>query len=234
MSNGGEPWLPPKFDLLTRKGESGMNSRSKAHRRASEPEFRRWCDDNVYADHVAPVNQLVDALKDDQRNLWLPYVAPYHGGAKSKAVLLFQDPGPMTQSSTGSGMIGCENDDPSAELLACCLDEASVEQFDVVPWNAYPWYIPDQTRPTAAMLEAGLDPLRKLLDLCPSVEVVVTGGTVAADSWRRFGKRFPVYASKYKHVSTFHTSRRGITNGGRQKRDEGVAAVVAALRSVNA
>ena len=72
----------------------------------------------------------------------------------------------------GSGFIGCENDDPSAETLALCLDQAGVEQRQVTPWNAYPWYLPEQAGVTAARRVEGLDALRRVIQLMPAVHTV--------------------------------------------------------------
>jgi hypothetical protein len=51
-------------------------------------------------------------------------------------------------------------------------------------------------------------------------------GSTAHDSWARFSRRYPSTASRYRHLETFHTSGRGITNGGQQTRDEGVRHVI--------
>lgn len=160
----------------------------------------------------------------------MPYVAPYHGGTASKLLLLFQDPGRMTSPDCGSGLIGCENDDPSAELLALCLDEAGLRQADVVPWNSYPWFIPAQSGVTSAMRDAGLAPLRRVLEVLPEVHTVVTFGAVAHDTGLRFAGRYPSASSRLRWLRTFHTSGRGVTNGGQQKRAEGISHIVATLR----
>lgn len=113
-----------------------------------------------FAEHCRPINLLVEELIAEKGGRWMPFVAPYHGGAHAEVLLLFQDPGRMTnQANGGSGFIGCENDDPSAETLALCLDQAGVEQRQVMPWNAYPWYLPEQAGVSAAQRVEGLDAL---------------------------------------------------------------------------
>jgi len=160
----------------------------------------------------------------------MPFVAPYHGGVRAEVVLLFQDPGRMTyQAVGGSGFIGCENDDPSADTLALCLDLAGVDQRQVTPWNAYPWYLPEQAGVSAAQRVEGVDALHCVLQLLPMTHTVVTCGAVAHDSWRRFAHAYPESAGRLRHFETFHTSGRGITNGGKQKKAEGVARVVATI-----
>lgn len=201
------------------------------HRQARSAEFRSVQWEQRFAPHVAPVNQLVDALIVERPGAWMPYVAAYHGGIDAEIVLLYQDPGPMTVTANGgSGFIGCENDDPTAELLAVCLDDAEVTQRQVIPWNSYPWFLPDQKGVSATRRREGLDPLQRLLALLPAVHTVVTGGAVAHDTWDRLAKANPSLTSSYRALSTFHTSRRGITNGGQQSRQDGIAHVVDTLR----
>jgi hypothetical protein len=175
--------------------------------------------------------ELVDQLIEERADSWMPYVPAYHGGIEAEALLLYQDPGKMTSTDFGgSGFLGCENDDPSAQLVGECLDAAGVDPRRVMPWNAYPWFLPDPGTVTAGMIASGLEPLRRVLGLIPSARAVVTGGAKAHDSWRRFEHRYPDAAGQWRHIQTFHTSGRGITNGGRQSKAEGVAHVVRAFR----
>lgn len=180
--------------------------------------------------HVEPINRLVDDLIAEKAGSWMPYNPPYHGGIEAKILLLYQDPGKMTSTEHGgSGFLGCENDDPSAQVVADCLDAAGIDQRDVISWNAYPWFLPEQDGVSTSMIEQGLDPLRRLLELLPSLHTVVTGGNKAHESWRRFTRRHPEVARRYRHLETFHTSGRGITNGGRQTKADGVAHVIETL-----
>ncbi|MFP4514281.1 MAG: uracil-DNA glycosylase [Acidimicrobiales bacterium] len=202
------------------------------HRRMREPDFRAEQWSRRFDAHVAPINQLVDDLIEEREGSWMPYVAPLHGGVDAEVLLLYQDPGPMTSTELGgSGFLCSEDDDPSAELLADCLDAAGVEPARVVPWNSFPWFRSDQAGLSAAELVAGLDPLHRLLDGLPKVHTVVAHGTVAVESWRRFEKRFPDVAARYRALSTFHTSGRGVTRGGRQSRAEGTEHIIATLRA---
>ncbi|WP_373069630.1 uracil-DNA glycosylase [Gemmatimonas sp.] len=164
----------------------------------------------------------------------MPYIPPYDGGVEAGIVLPYQDPGKMTSTEHGgSGFLGCENDDPSAQLVGECLDAAGLNPRRVTPWNAYPWFLPDQGGLNTRMVKEGLEPLRQLLGLLRDGHTVVTGGTKAHDSWRRFTEEFPDEAARWRHISTFHTSGRGITNGGRQTKADGVALVVDAFRDAS-
>lgn len=200
------------------------------HRRMADESYRSEQWGHRFDEHIGPINRLVDDLIDTGRR-WMPYVAPYHGGTKATILLLFQDPGPMTAiANGGSGFIGCENDDPSANLLADCLDAAGLAQSDVTPWNAYPWYLGDGGSITSARLAEGLDPLRQLLALLPSAHTVLTGGKKAQQSWKMFSARFPAAANRLRPLATFHTSGRGITNGGQQTAAVGTAHVIDTLK----
>ena len=105
--------------------------------------------------HVEPLNRLVDDLIAERNGSWMPYIPAYHGGTEAKLLLLYQDPGKMTSGENGgSGFLGCENDDPSAQVVAECLDAAGIDQRDVISWNAYPWFRPGQDeRLTGSMIE---------------------------------------------------------------------------------
>jgi len=213
----------------------GPQSPASGHRRSRSLVFRAQQLEAIFADHCRPVNELVDELIVQGGGRWMPYVAPYHGGIHAAVLLLFQDPGRMTsQAHGGSGFIGCENDDPSAELLAICLDQARIAQDQVMPWNAYPWFLPDQGNVTAARRAEGLDPLRRVMALLPSLHTVVTGGNVAHHSWKLFASSFPAIAGSVRHFETFHTGGRGITNGCRQPKAVGVTHVVETLKAAAA
>lgn len=202
------------------------------HRRMRSPAFgdEQW--QHRFDPHVAPVNALVDKLIEQSVDRWMPYVPPYHGGIQSEILLLYQDPGKMTSlDHGGSGFVGCENDDPSAQLLAECLDAAGLTQHQVTPWNAYPWFAPAQGGVSTKMIYEGLEPLRKLLALMPKLDTIVTGGAVAHRAWRQFTSRYPETTGRLRHLETFHTSGRGITNGGQQTKSAGVAHVVDTLRN---
>ena len=59
-----------------------------------------------------------------------------------------------------------ENDDQTAERQSEFFREAGINPADVVPWNAYPWYI--NAAPTKAQLAQGTEPLRQLIALLPT------------------------------------------------------------------
>ena len=107
------------------------------------------------------------------------------GGVNARALGSLPGPGPKTRVSLGgSGFLCPENDDASAERFATLLDRAGIAVSETLSWNAYPWYI--NRAPRAAELEAGVEPLRRLLKLLPSLRVVMLHGVsarTAGDGW---------------------------------------------------
>lgn len=198
-------------------------------RRNADPAFCAEQLEHRYDPHIESVNRLVDELSDEVR--WMPYVSPLYGGTNARVLFLFQDPGPATQASRGSGMLSPENDDPSAELFSRTLADAGLVYADVLTWNAYPWFIPDQRPPSASMLTEGTVPLGRLLELLPGLRSVCLGGRKAADGWSRFAARRPTVARSLTVIESLHPSRRGITRGGQITRAEGTAQLLADMRA---
>jgi hypothetical protein len=148
---------------------------------------------------------LVDELIDPSGRGWVPYVAPVYGGVNARVLCIQRDPGPKTHSQYGgSGFLCPENDDPTAERYAIQLDDAGIPVSAILGWNAYPWYI--NRSPRAAELEAGVEPLRRLLGLLPRLQVVMLHGVSARDGWRRLVRRHPEVAHQLEVVRTYHTS----------------------------
>ena len=170
-----------------------------------DPQFRQQQADNLRAPHVAPVNALVDELINPADRGWVPYVAPLYGGVNARVLNIHRDPGPKTHSQHGgSGFLCTENDDASAERFATLLDSAGIAVSETLSWNAYPWYI--NRLPRAAELEAGVEPLRRLLGLLARLRVVMLHGGSAQDGWRRLARRHPDLALGLEIVPTYHTS----------------------------
>lgn len=183
-------------------------------------EFRHEQWEHRYDDHIAPINRLVDELQVESERGWLPYVAPMYGGVKARLLSVLRDPGPKTRTDQGSGFLSMENDDPSAELIAGYFADAGIDASDVVPWNVYPWYI--NRDPTALELDAGIEPLNRLIGLLPGLQVVMLHGGTARKGWRRFVRRFPgiVGLRKLCVIETHHTSRQAFWHRDPAVREE--------------
>jgi len=173
----------------------------------TDPTFRTTQWNHRYADHIAPINHLVDDLRKDPLRGWAPYVPPMYGGIHARLLSILRDPGPKTQDGTGSGFICMENDDPTAEAICNHFAAVQIDARDIVPWNAYPWYI--NRAPDAAEMTAGLEPLRRLIDLLPNLRVVMLHGGHAKTAWKKFERSYPdiVARRRLAVIPTYHTSR---------------------------
>lgn len=174
----------------------------------ADPTFRAEQEAGRYAAHVAPVNGLVDALRSPERG-WMPHVAPLHGGVEARVLSILRDPRPATQYGVGSGFLCIENDDPTAERQLELFAGVGITPADITPWNAYPWYI--NAAPKAAQLDAGVEPLARLLELMPNLRAVLLQGKDAQNGWARLVRRHPSRARRVGSVvATFHPGRQAL------------------------
>lgn len=172
--------------------------------------FRMHQENHRLDPHIAPINQFVASLQDPANNLWLPEVAPIHGGTDALVLSILRDPGPKTQVGCGSGFLCIENDDPTAERQLELFERHGISPREVLPWNAYPWYI--NRAPNASELNAGAGVLRKLIDLLPQCRVVLLQGTHAVDVWRRVLKLGPTLQQdrNLEAVESIHPGRQAL------------------------
>jgi hypothetical protein len=175
----------------------------------TDPRFRRQQLDGLRLPHIAPVNELVDELNEPGGRGRVPYLAPAYGGVAARLLCVLRDPGPKTNAAQGgSGFLSPENDDATARRFAALLDGAGIPVSQILAWNAYPWYI--NRKPTAADLDAGVEPLRQLIGLLPRLRVVMLHGRSAQDGWRRLARRHPDLAGRLEVIPTFHTSSQAL------------------------
>ncbi|MDX6202066.1 MAG: hypothetical protein QOF82_693 [Frankiales bacterium] len=167
---------------------------------ASE-EFRAEQLAALYAPHVKPLNKLVDEFRSGN-DRWMPHIAPLHGGVQARLLWLSSDPGPLPESPGRpyEGLLGVENDDADSARIGALLKRAGIDAGETCPWNAYPWYTDHE--PTAADVKAGLEPLRRVLNLLERLEVLVLLGSVAERSWRSFQSTYPEDAGWFTVLST--------------------------------
>jgi Uracil DNA glycosylase superfamily len=175
-----------------------------------DPLFQEDQRAQLMAPHIKPINQLVNRLSGLDGRGWMPHVAPIHGGTKARVLSVLRDPGPKTQNAGGSGFLCVENDDPTAESQAELFKRFGIQASDVLPWNAYPWYI--NRAPNAAELDAGASVLLELLALLPVLRVVLLQGRDAANGWRRVVRKMPglVADNGLTIIECIHPSRRAL------------------------
>jgi hypothetical protein len=81
---------------------------------------------------------------------------------------------------------------------------AYIPVSQILAWNAYPWYV--NHKPSPAELEAGVEPLRRLLGILSRLRVVMLHGGSAQDGWKRLARRHPSLAAGFEAIPTYHTS----------------------------
>jgi hypothetical protein len=119
-----------------------------------------------------------------------------YGGTEARLLTVLTSPGRATHAAPrGTGFLCIENPDPAAANVKDQLSNAGIDPSDMTPWNACPWYT-SGPRPTAAELEAGVEPWVELLRLLPSLRVMMLLGGAAQDGWRRVKRRYPGVASQ--------------------------------------
>ena len=180
------------------------------------PDFRAGQREGLYKPHIAPVNQLVDQLQTEGRG-WLPHVAPVHGGVAARLLWLLRDPGPAVADPerVGKGFLCVANDDPTAERLCELLGRGRIPVEATLPWNAYPWYV--NRAPQAAELRAGVEPLRRLIELLPRLEVVLLLGRHAERSWDLLERAHPRLATNFEVLRTRHPGRQAFIGTADQR-----------------
>jgi Holliday junction resolvase RusA-like endonuclease len=198
-------------------------------RRMREPAYRaeQWRD--RYATHIEPINRLVDELGAQAAAGRPPYVAPMYRGVHAPVLAILRDPGPMAAGVQGSGFLSVENDDQTAERQCGFFAEAGIDPADVVPWNAYPWYINDT--PSRTQLAEGVEPLRRLIALMPGLRVVLPAGKDAQAAWQLFSSRHGalIRARGIEAISTYHPSRQALQHpdpAERSRREEHIRATL--------
>jgi hypothetical protein len=176
-------------------------------RRMADAGFREQQWSRRYDPHIAPINRYVDQLTAEGGRGWAPYVAPIYGGVHARLLSVLRDPGPMTRTDVGSGFLCMENDDATAEAISRLCSDAGIDAQDIVPWNAYPWYI--NRAPNGSEVDSGVEPLKHVIDLLPQLRVVMLHGGSAHAAWKKLTRRYPSLVSirKIEVVETYHTSR---------------------------
>lgn len=174
----------------------------------------------LHEPHISPVTDLVNSLRTPAR--WLPYVAPLHGGIRSRMLTVLRDPGRGTLDRSGSGMLSVENDDQTAETMFNLMEMAGLTPSEFTLWNAYPWFI--DRAPTSAEMREAVPTLATLVAMMPELEVVILHGRQAQDAWR-FGLagHRDIRRRRLIVLETYHPSVQALRTPSPQERARRVA-----------
>src|SRR5450631_293218 len=153
-----------------------LRENSDVVRRMRDAAFRddQWA--RRYTGSVETINRLIDDLGAKDATGHPPYIPPMYRGVDALALSISRDPGRKAGCANGgSGFLAVENNDQTAERRGQFLTGARIDCREVLPWNAYPWYI--NADPTKEQLQAGVEPLLRLMGLMPRLRVVLVHGT---------------------------------------------------------
>lgn len=161
-------------------------------------------------EHVAPLTEFVERLRQSKPNAAVPYFDPTEAGIEARILLLLEAPGRRSALEAGSGFVSPDNDDQTAQNMWQLLREAGIDRGrDIVTWNVVPWYLGDgrKIRATRASdLDEAREATRELLSLLPHIRVVVLLGRPAAAAWRALG--FDLDAIEASHPSPLNLNTR--------------------------
>ena len=175
-----------------------------------------------YSGDVAVVNEYVDEVREKFPSRGsIPYVAPHHGGGRARLMSLLSSPGVDVEGSGGSRLLSTQNDSPAAEYVATQLRRVGIDDSDVLPWNAYPWFLGAGTKSVPENdLPYGEHALKGLLHHTPDLKVVIVQGKGApAEIWKRVA-RYDVARSLNPHVIFTYSPGPGALRGCRASEAE--------------
>src|SRR5680860_1484559 len=96
--------------------------------------------------HIAPLTELVNRLRAERPEAFIPYFDPTEAGVGARILLLLEAPGRRSALEAGSGFVSSDNNDQTAQNLWELLRDAGIDRScDLVTWNVVPWYIGDGT-----------------------------------------------------------------------------------------
>lgn len=162
----------------------------------------------LYEPHVAPLSRFVERLRASHPTYSIPWFDPDDAGVGASILTLLEAPGPAATGAEGprasvggSGFISANNIDSSAATMWQLFREAEiVRRRDHIAWNVVPWYVGDESRIRGVVrhdTEEARSALYELLELLPSLRIVVLIGAKALDAWARAQIPFPVVAAPH-------------------------------------
>lgn len=178
--------LPTAMPLTTppRVGSAPAAMAPKQHR---DREFLARKQSRLLEEHVAPVQALVDEIREERGTDSVPYVDPDSGGVGAKVLFILESP--ARPAALGSGMLSPDNDDETAANMWRLYEQSGLPRSAGLHWNAVPWYVGENGKEKNVshrdVLEGGLW-LDRLLDLLPDLRLIVTMGKPAAMAFKTY------------------------------------------------
>jgi hypothetical protein len=141
---------------------------------------RRLAPAQLFAPHVAPLNRVVERLRElPEDGSTVPWFDPAGAGVDARVLVLGRDPSRVAHATTG--FISPDNPDPTADNMSWLRDEAGLRPTELIHWNVVPWFIGDRDEKGEARRSRPW--LEKVLAFLPRLEAVACFGELAADSW---------------------------------------------------
>ena len=186
----------------------------------------------VEDDSVAELTALCRKLQDQQPGSRVPLIDPVHDVDEARVISLQIAPGPVTSS----GFLSLRNDDPTAARLAAVYEAAGLEPRFGIPWNVFPWELPDGgTKLTPDQVKAGIRPLKELMRIAYRTSAIVAHGTEAkrlVQAWIKAGGQQVINQRGIKIYEVRSTADRAFLGSAEKQQawfDEMVAAYTDAM-----
>lgn len=129
--------------------------------------------------HVAPVNDLVEALSLAKHGVKLPLAAPWHGGIKAPALVVLNDPG---EAALVPDFLCVRNPDRASDRQRHLMTASGINPADLCPWNGYPWPRENKKDLTPEEALEGGQALLEMMGLMSDLRLLLLLGRKARDA----------------------------------------------------
>lgn len=169
----------------------------------TDPDFKNSQEAELWAEHVAPINSLVEDLRAENPASSVQFTVPLHGGTDARILILLPSPETATRPENGVDLLSTENDDSNAEALATLLAETNIDSKEVILWNAFPWYLPSEEtgKLKASRMNEALEPMSRFLRLVPTLRAVILMGKGPEEFWAKLSKKYPEAVTRIATIS---------------------------------
>ncbi|NKG22329.1 hypothetical protein [Paeniglutamicibacter terrestris] len=202
-------------------------------RKMIDPDFRHSQESELWAEHVAPLNSLVEDLRaaTPENSGSVPYFAPLNGGTDATILCLMPAPDAEQRPSEGEDLVSTEDDNVASEALTTLLEGSNIDAKEVLVAHAYPWYRSEEAsgRLTGAEMTAGLEPMSKMLRLVPNLRAVILMGKGPEEFWAKITKKYPQAITRITAIPSFSPAPLSLS-GTAAQREQRIARRSEAMR----